>query len=413
MKMKTTIADLAIFGSGPAFKEKLHVGSPNIGSRESLFARINDMLDRRWLTNNGPFVLELEQRIAEMHGVKHCVAVCNATVGLEIAIKALGMKGEVIIPSMTFVATAHALQWQEITPVFCDIDPNTYNIDPAQVESLITPRTTGIIGVHLFGRPCDVEALADIARRHNLKLLYDAAHAIGCSKDGVMIGGFGDAEVFSFHATKVFNSLEGGAITTNDDALADKLRLMRNFGFAGYDNVIYIGMNGKMNEMSAAMGLTSLECFNEFVNVNRRNYMLYKEELEDIPGISLIAYNDEEKFNYQYIVLEIVPAVARISRDHLAAILIAENVFARRYFHPGCHRMEPYRTLYPNAGERLPVTNRLSSRFLSLPNGSVIGPEEVQKLGELIRIVTTYGDEITERLLKMGIPAEIPITNES
>lgn len=225
-----------------------------------------------------------------------------------------------------------------------------------------------------------------------------------------MIGGFGDAEVFSFHATKVFNSLEGGAITTNDDDLANKLRLMRNFGFAGYDNVIYIGMNGKMNEMSAAMGLTSLECFSEFVTVNRRNYHLYKEELAGIPGISLIAYNDEEKFNYQYIVMEVDPAAARISRDHLAAILIAENVYARRYFHPGCHRMEPYRTLYPKAGERLPVTNRLSARFLSLPNGSVIGPEEVQKLGQVIRLVTTYGDQITQRLVSMGIPEEIPLT---
>ena len=180
---------------------------------------------------------------------------CNATVALEIAIRAMGMSGEVIVPSFTFVATAHALQWQEITPVFCDIDPRTHNLDPNRIEEMITPRTTGIIGVHVWGRPCAVDALAEIAQRRHLKLLFDAAHAFGCSYQGQMIGNFGDAEVFSFHATKFFNTFEGGAVVTNDDELAAKMRLMKNFGFHGYDNVIYVGTNGKMSEVSAAMGL--------------------------------------------------------------------------------------------------------------------------------------------------------------
>lgn len=230
---QTSIDQLAIFGGVPAFEESLHVGRPNIGKRERLLERINEMLDRRWLTNNSPFVRQFEQRIAEMLGVKHCVAMCNATVALEIAIRAAGLSGEVIVPSFTFIATAHALQWQEITPVFCDIDPHTHNLDPRRVEQMITPRTTGIIGVHVWGRACDVEALTDIAQCHHLKLLFDAAHAFGCSYKGRMIGNFGDVEVFSFHATKFFNTFEGGAVVTNDDDLANKIRLMKNFGFAG------------------------------------------------------------------------------------------------------------------------------------------------------------------------------------
>jgi len=263
--LKCKLSDLAIFGGMPAFQEILHIGRPNIGQRERLLQRINDLLDRRWLTNNGPCVQEFEQRIADLLGVKHCIVMCNGTVALEIAIRATGLSGEVIIPSFTFIATAHALQWQEITPVFCDIHPRTHNIDPSRVEEMITSRTTGIIGVHLWGKPCNVEALTEIAKKHNLKLLFDAAHAFSCTYNGRFIGQFGDAEIFSFHGTKFFNTFEGGAVVTNDDELAGKIRLMRNFGFAGYDKVIYIGTNGKMCEVSAAMGLTGLESLDEFI----------------------------------------------------------------------------------------------------------------------------------------------------
>src|SRR5205823_3737043 len=204
-------------------------------------ARFDDMLDRGWLSNEGPFVQEFEKRIEQMLGVRHCIAMCNATVGLEIAIRAAGLTGEVIVPSFTFVATAHALQWQQITPVFCDIDPKSYTLDPARIEELITPRATGLIGVHLWGRPCDVEALTDIARRYRLKLLFDAAHSFACTHQGRMIGNFGEAEVFSFHATKFVNAFEGGAVVTNNDDLAARIRLMKNFGFAGYDDVVYVG----------------------------------------------------------------------------------------------------------------------------------------------------------------------------
>src|ERR1044071_4795241 len=222
---------LALLGAEPAFPEPLHVGRPNVGDRRAFLDRARDVLDRRWLTNDGPLVREFEQSVAEIVGVKHCVAMCNATVALEIAIRAAELKGEVIVPAYTFVATAHALQWQEITPVFADMDPATHNLDPGCIERLITPRTSGIIGVHIWGRPCDTRAISAIAERHDLKVMYDAAHAFGCSAGGGAVGTFGSCEVFSFHATKFINCFEGGAAVTNDDVLAQKMRLMRNFGF--------------------------------------------------------------------------------------------------------------------------------------------------------------------------------------
>jgi dTDP-4-amino-4,6-dideoxygalactose transaminase len=392
------LPDLALFGRPPAFDEPLHVGRPNIGNRDRLLARINDLLDRRWLTNGGPYVQELESRIAEHLDVRHCVAMCNATVALEIAIRALGLRGEVIVPSFTFVATAHALQWQEITPVFCDVDPHTHTLDPARVEELITPRTSGIIGVHLWGRACDIGALKEIAQRRGLRLLFDAAHAFGCSHEGRMIGGFGDAEVLSFHATKFLNSFEGGAVVTDDAALASRMRLMKNFGFADYDKVVHVGTNGKMTEIAAAMGLTSLESLEEIVEINRRNYHLYRQYLAGIPGISQIAYDDSEACNYQYIVVEVDEADASLSRDALQAVLHAENVLARRYFYPGCHRMEPYRSYFPQARIWLNETERLAGRVLTLPTGTAVGPEEIAEVCALVRLAVAHGAEITDHL---------------
>ena len=410
--MKSRLEDLAIFGAAPAFPDPLYVGRPNIGNREILLERINRILDSRWLTNYGPYVKEFECRIAELVGVKHCIAICNATIALEIAIRALGLTGEVIIPSFTFIATAHALQWQEITPVFCDIDPATHTIDPRQAEKMITPRTSGIIGVHTWGQPCDIEGLAEICDRYRLKLLFDAAHAFSCSYRGRMIGAFGDAEVFSFHATKFFNAFEGGAVVTNDDALAAKIRLMKNFGFAGYDNVIYLGTNGKMTEVSAAMGLTSLESMDEVIAVNRQNYECYKDNVASISGASLKGFDDREKCNYQYVVLEIDQTATGISRDDLIRILWEENVIARRYFFPGCHRMEPYRSYYPHAGRLLESTEALTERVLLLPNGSTINEAQVQEICSIIRLVVANGAETVARLSSNSIPTQPPVVNQ-
>lgn len=396
--MKSDISALAIFGGKAEFQAPLHVGGPNIGNRKTLMERIIDILDRRWLTNNGPYVQAFENKLAEYLGCRQCIAMCNGTIALEITARALELKGEVIVPSFTFIATAHALQWQEITPVFCDVDPKTHNIDPEKVEQLITPRTTGIMGVHVWGRPCEIEALDEIAEEYKLKLLFDASHAFGCTHSGKMIGNFGQAEIFSFHATKFFNTFEGGAVATNDDELAKKIRLMTNFGFAGYDRVVYLGTNGKMSEISAAMGITGMEALDEFILVNRQNYSCYQEELANIPGIEMICYDERERGNYQYIIIEIDKDKAKVSRDDMVRILQAENILARRYFYPGCHEMEPYRSYFPHARLLLPETEQLTQRVLSLPTGTAVRKEQVKRISKLIKLVIENGPEISTRL---------------
>jgi len=382
----TDINELAIFGGEPCFVEKLYVGRPNIGDRSRFLARINDMLDRKWLSNNGFYVQQFEQLICEKLGVKHCIAICNGTVALEIAIKATNLTGEVIVPSFTFVATAHALQWQEITPVFCDVNPINHTLNPERIEAMITPRTSGIIGVHVWGQPCNIEAITEIAQHHNLKLIFDASHAFGNSYKSQMIGNFGDVEVFSFHATKFLNTFEGGAITTNNDELAAKIRLMKNFGFAGFDNVVYIGTNGKMSEVSAAMGITGLESIDDFIEANHQNYKQYQRDLEDLVGIRLFNYNEIDSCNYQYIILEVDETITNISRNQIMKILHAENVLARRYFYPCCHRMEPYRSFFPHAGLLLPETEKISDRILVLPTGTSISSDDIYKITQLLTV---------------------------
>jgi dTDP-4-amino-4,6-dideoxygalactose transaminase len=369
--------------------DKLYVGRPNIGDRQRFLERVNEMFDRRWLSNDGPFLKEFEQRISELVGVKHAIAVCNATAGIELASRALDLKGEVIMPSYTFVATAHALQWQEITPVFADMHPATHNIDPAKIEALITPRTTGIVGVHVWGRACDTRAIENIAARHNLKVMYDASHGFGCSSGGRMLGSFGECEVFSFHATKFINCFEGGVVTTNNDELAEKMRLMRNFGFVDYDKVVYLGINGKMNEVCAAMGLTNLEAMDEIIAANKRNYLAYCGELASVPGVSVIQYDPAERNNYQYVVIEVNPVVCPRNRDEIVEALHAADVIARKYFWPGCHRMEPYQTTQPETWKRLPETECFAARVIVLPTGQTVEEETVRRVCRTIREFAT------------------------
>ncbi len=398
---KRTLEGLAIMGAEPAFRLPLHVGRPNIGDRKRLFERFDDMLERRWLTNSGPYEREFEERVAEIAGVRHCVAISNGTVALELAVRALGLSGEVIVPSFTFVATAHALQWQGIKPVFCDVDRSTHNIDPAKVEALITRRTSGIIGVHVWGRPCDVARLTEIAQRHKLGLLFDAAHAFGCTHGGRPIGSFGNAEVFSFHATKFLNSFEGGAVVTNDDGLAARVRLMKNFGFADYDQVTSVGTNGKLTEAAAAMGITSLESMDRFIEVNRVNHSRYLAELDGIPGVSMARYDDTQRCNCQYAVLEVDESAAGLHRDELHRVLHAENILARRYFYPGCHRMEPY---VSGPSGHLHDTEWLTERVLSLPTGTSVDTSDISVVCDVIRCAVKHADAVRARFRASAPP---------
>jgi dTDP-4-amino-4,6-dideoxygalactose transaminase len=398
-RTKTRVDELAVATGEPAFPNVIHVGRPNIGNRQRLFRRINDILDRRWLTNNGEYVQEFERKIRERIGARHCFAVANGTLGLEIAIRALELTGEVIVPSFTFPATVHALQWLGITPVFCDVNPSSHTMDWRCVESLITPRTSGVLAVHLWGGTCDVDELSEIANRNGLKLLFDAAHAFDCSYKGRMIGNFGNAEIFSFHATKFLNTFEGGAVITNDDDVAARIQAIRNLGFRGLDDVVCVGTNGKMNEVSAVMGLTGLESIDDFTAINRRHYLHYRRELKNLPGISLMPFNAQERSNYQYIVVEVDKARAGFSRDDLVQILHAENVRARRYFFPGCHRIPPYRDLHP-AGKSLPETERLSESVMCLPTGTTLQPEDVTTICRIIQVAVAHADEL--RILLSG-----------
>ncbi|MDI6799675.1 MAG: aminotransferase class I/II-fold pyridoxal phosphate-dependent enzyme [Actinomycetota bacterium] len=393
-----SVSDLAIFSKKPAFDEKLHVGRPNIPDETAFLEMVKGVPERRWLTNNGPLVNQFEEEIARFLGVKHAIPICNGTVALEIAIRALKMEGEVIVPSFTFVAIAHSLKWQGIEPVFCDIKSDDFTIDPAKIEELITERTTGIVGVHLWGRACDAEALEVIAKERGLKLLFDAAHSFACSHGAKMVGSFGAAEVLSFHATKFINTLEGGAITTNDDELAKRIRLIKNFGFSGMDNVIYLGTNGKMNEISAAMGLCMLAEMERLIEINRSHYHLYLSELDGVGGLIVRPYEENNNNNYQYVVVMVDEEEAGLSRDQLLKVLHGENIIARRYFYPSCHNMEPYRTLCPEAGKNLPETELASNMVICLPTGSAVSADDIKKVCEIIRLALSEPERVKEGL---------------
>lgn len=393
-----------MFGGPAEFPRPLHVGRPNVGSRSGLFRRMNEILDRNWLTNDGPMVREFEQRIGDLTGAANCIAVCNATAGLQILCHALALTGEIIVPSFTFAASVHAFLWQGITPVFCDVKPGSFHLDVDQLESLRTDRTSAILGVHTWGQACDTAAVTSFAARHDLRVIFDAAHAIGCAHDGQPIGTFGDAEVFSFHATKCVNSFEGGAITTNDDELAKRLRLMRNFGFQGNDNVLSIGINAKMSEVCAAMGHTSLDAFDEFVTHNRKNAEAFTRSLAETPGIRLFEPCQTQSHNWQYVVALVDEHRLGLTRDQLVDVLSAENVLVRRYFYPGCHRIEPYRTMFPNAGDALPNTEDVCRNVLVLPTGLQLDAAAAIRVSELVTFAAEHSADIRRRL-NSGPPA--------
>jgi dTDP-4-amino-4,6-dideoxygalactose transaminase len=393
---KESLDDLALFGGRPAFAERLHVGRPNIGDSERFIDRLRDIFDRRWLSNHGPYLTQLEERVMALVGCRHAIGVANATLGLQIACRALNLTGEVILPAFTFAATAHALAWEGLRPVFCDVAPGTHNIDPARVPQLITERTSAILGVHLWGLPCAIDELTRIAGDHQLQLFFDAAHALGCSYRGQSIGNFGVLEVFSLHATKFVNSFEGGIICTNDDALARRMRMLANFGYGDREVPEIVGTNAKMHEASAAMGLTNLESLGEFVAVNRRHYQAYRAKLASLDGVHVIDCPEREDQNYQYIVIEIDGARASLTRDELLEVLTAENVLARRYFFPGAHRLAPYRAA-DDSVPHLPETERLCESVLLLPTGTAVSDEDVAGVADLICFALQWGANIRAR----------------
>lgn len=398
MNLKNDLRDLAILGGTPAFSAPLHVGKPTLPRAAELLPRVAAILERSWYTNDGPLVREFEARVAELAGVRHCVAMSNGTAALEVALRALDLQGEIIVPAFTFIASAHCASWLGLTPVFGDVNPSTHLLEVGEAARLMTDRTVGILPVHLWGRPCDVTAFDEFARANRLALVYDAAHAFGCSSAGRPIGGSGAVEVFSFHATKFVTTGEGGAATTNDDGLAARLRLMRNFGFAGYDNVVSVGTNAKMSEFAAAVGLTSLAGMAETMEANGRNHALYSKLLAGARGLEVMPYDPATSPNYQYVIVEIEAAETGISRDTLQAVLRAENILARRYFYPGCHRMEPYRRRPDRRS--LPATERLAETVLALPTGLATPEDAIESVCDIIHFVISGGEALSYAIAK-------------
>lgn len=391
---RMTEKQLAILGGKPCFKEIIHVSRPFIPDKNIFSGYLEDIFTSRFLTNSGRYQLELEEKIALLHHVKYCAAVANGTLGLQLTIKALGLKGEVIIPAFTFIATAHSVTWEGLKAVFCDIDSKTLNIDPDKAERLINRNTSAIIGVHVYGNPCDTEMLEAICKRKGLKLIFDSAHAFLCSKNGKMIGNFGNAEVLSFHATKLFSTFEGGAVLTNDEALYKKIKLLRNFGFTGYNSVESIGINAKLNEVSAAFGLVSLVTIRERISRGRQIYNMYKALLEEIPGIYVHSFLRDSEVNYQYFPIFVNETEYGLSRDTLYKILWTENIRARRYFYPSCHKMEPYCSM-PDVGKsELTKTEEASSKILCLPTYFDLKDEEVLQIAGIIKLVHKEREEI-------------------
>jgi dTDP-4-amino-4,6-dideoxyglucose len=360
----------------------LVVGRPWFPDREELLARIAAVFDSGMLSNHGPRIDELEQRVAELHGVRNCVAVCNGTTAIELALRAAGVTGEVVLPSFTFIATAYAVQRAGLTPVFADVDPSTHNVDVASVERVITPLTSAILAVNLWGRACDVDGLTALAHERGIQLLFDSAHAFGCSYGGRMLGGNGSAETFSFHATKVFHTLEGGAVLTNDDELADRVRHQRSFGLTNSAELVIVGGNAKLNEVSAAVGLAQFSALAERFELNRRRYELYRAELADTVGVTVIEYPAGELSNYHYAVVEVDTDEAGVDRDTVCEHLLAAGVVARPYFDPPCHMLPPY--LGRPSGD-LDETERLARRTLALPTGPSCSLADIERVCDLVR----------------------------
>ena len=397
MQEKTDPSTLALLGGSPTFAEPLHVNKPNAAPRAAFEAYLDIAWERRWFSNDGPLLREFEARLAAYLGVAECVLTCNGTAALELTLRALNLTGEVILPSFTFISTANALVLAGLTPVFCDINAATMNIDCDACRALITEQTSAVIATHVWGRPCDTERLQAICDAAGIALLYDAAHAFGVEHLGRRIGGFGQAEIFSLHATKVLHAFEGGVISTNDASLAADLRLRRNFGFSAVDRIDMVGINAKMSEAHAAMGLANLDTLDTTIAANRACHDTYAEGLADIAGLRLCRPGPDEVSNYHYVIAEIDATEFGLNRDDFIDLLCAENILARRYFHPGCHRMTPY---LPPEGPppTLPVTEALCDRVLVLPAGAAIALKDVASICGLIRFASRHAASIALRL---------------
>ena len=363
--------------------EKILVTQPYLPPLEEVQPYLEQIWKNKWLTNNGPFHQELEKKLADFLGVKHVALFSNGTLALLIALKALGIKGEVITTPYTFVATAHSLLWNNITPVFADVDSVYGNLDPVAVEKAITEKTEAILPVHVYGNPCDVSAFEKLSKKHNLKVIYDAAHAFGVEVNGKNIMQFGDLSVMSFHATKIFNTFEGGAIACHSDETKTRIDHLKNFGFENETTIIGTGINAKMNEFSAAMGLVQLNHFNDILLQRKAIADRYRKNLSGIKGIRYLDEMDGVRHNNAYFPV-FMDENYSLNRDELYAKLKENNIFSRRYFYPLISGLDSYKELPSSNSEKLKQSEKLANEVICLPIYSGLTVDAVEYITHLI-----------------------------
>lgn len=367
----------------PSRKDPVYVTQPHLPPLDEFIPYLEKIWASKTLTNGGPFHQELEQALCDYLGVKHLALFTNGTLALVTALQALRITGEVITTPYSFVATSHSLLWNGIKPVFADVDPVTLNLDPARIEAAITPQTTAIMPVHVYGHPCDVEAIQTIADNYNLKVIYDAAHAFGVQDAGGSILRHGDLSVLSFHATKVFNTFEGGAIICPDAKTKLRIDQLKNFGHVGEVTVVAPGINGKMSEVNAAFGLLQLKHIDRALARREEIDALYRELLEGMRGIRCLEDAGERVANHAYFPILVGPDYP-LSRDALNQKLREHHIYARRYFYPLISEFPMYRNLVSAHRDNLPVASAAAQQVLCLPIYPALQDEQVQAIAELI-----------------------------
>ncbi|UXL11578.1 dTDP-4-amino-4,6-dideoxy-D-glucose aminotransferase VioA [Enterobacter cloacae] len=364
--------------------KNIPVTQPFLPELSEFIPYLEQIWDNKWLTNNGPFHQQLEKELCEYLGVEYISLFNNATIALITALQALRISGEVITTPYSFIATSHSILWNGLKPVFVDIDPKNFNIDPKKIEAAITPNTTAIMPVHCYSSPCDVEAIQEIADNYGLRVIYDAAHAFGVNYKGQSILRFGDMSILSFHATKVFNTFEGGAIICQDAKTKQRIDRLKNFGIADELTVTAPGINGKMSEINAAFGLVQLKHINSAIEQRKKIDRAYREVLSSIKGITVPAPPEYSNSNYSYFPV-LIEHEFRISRDELYLELKRNDILSRRYFYPLISNMPMYRGIESAAVENLPLSNAISDKVLCLPIFNELSEDDFSRIINVIR----------------------------
>lgn len=363
---------------------KITVTSPLLPNLDEFYEMLKEIWNSKWITNNGDFHNQLERELASYLKVPYLSLFTNGTLPLITALQALRVTGEVITTPYSFVATTHSLWWNGIKPVFVDIDPYTCNIDPTKIEAAITSRTTAIMPVHCYGRPCDIQAIQDIADKYGLKVIYDAAHAFGVEINGKSILGEGDMSTLSFHATKVYNTIEGGALICHDEKTKQRIDYLKNFGFAGETTVVAPGINSKMDEIRAAYGLLNLRQVDTAIEARHNVAVKYREALSGIEGITFFDDIQGVRHNYSYFPIFVDAEKYGMSRDELYFKMRENNIYGRRYFYPLISTFSTYRGLESSSESNLSIATRIANQVICLPMHHALSDEDIERTIELI-----------------------------